>query len=373
MADPVAAPAAPVEAPSPSPAPSPSTSSSDSPAIVASIQGKLDAFNDSTPDPTPAPAPAPKPADDSKPNVGEPAKPAPAAEGGDKPTAGAGEKPIEAPAAAAPEASTLPAAYRRSAKAREWTDAEIDAFFTKDPELALRTLGKIHESRVQEVNQWAAMGRQARPQPSTPELVKPAVVAPTPTPAPELAALSPIDVKAMVAKYGNEALLTELTTPLNAAIAAVQPLLAQAKQQQAQAVQVQMETLGRMVEGYFTSKDMEPYKDVYGAIGNMTNPQLEARQKVLEMADALVAGASMQGRQLKVEEALALAHDATASDLKTKILRDQIAKSAQTRAQGLTLRPTNRGKSPLDRSGPPRDRQELVNRAEERLAAAFGG
>lgn len=352
------------------------TSSNDNPAVVEKIQGSLDTFNDV--EPSPAPEPAAKPAEPA----GELAPaPAPAAEGGEKSAEATGGKVKPAPEAAAPTgASTLPAAYRRSAKARDWSDAEIDGFFNANPDLAIKTFQKMHESRVKEVSEWAAMGRQARsaqqPPPPAPAA---APQASTPAPADPMAALKPIDItasaKALAEKFGNEDLLSEvigtLAGPLNAAIIAVQPLLQQAKAQQAVAVQTQVENLGRAVEGFFTSKDMEPFKDIYGTDKTLTPERITARQKVLEMADALVAGAQMQGRRLSVEEALALAHDATASPVKEKVIREQIQRSVTERSRGLTLRPTNRG-TPATNDGPPRDRQELLNRAKERLENAFG-
>lgn len=363
MADPVE-PAAPIE---PAPAAEPNPPLSEQPDVVENVQGKLDAFNAETPDPEPAGEPA--------------AKPTPAAEGGEpKPAERAQPKP--ATAAVAP-ASTLPAAWRRSAQARQMTDAEIDAFWAADPMTAAKVFEGIHKSRVAEVNEWAELGRKnkaAAAPAQAPAAGAPAPSTPAPAPADPTAALKPISVtdtvKALADKYGNEELLTEvigsLAGPLNAAIAAVQPLLAQAKQQQATAAQSQMEGLGRIIEGFFTSKEMEPFKTVYGTEKTMTPETIQARNRVLEMADALVAGAQMQGRRLSVEDALALAHDATASDIKEKIIRDQIAAAVTTRSKGLTLKPTNRGTSPLDQSRPPRDRAELMSRAQERLESVFG-
>ena len=90
---------------------------------------------------------------------------------------------------------------------------------------------------------------------------------------------------------------------------------------------------------------------------------------MLEMADALVAGAGQQGRRLSVEDALTLAHDSLTVGVRTQTIRDQIRSQVTTRQKGITLRPGTRGTEKKD--GPPRDRAELQQRTADRLARAF--
>jgi len=70
----------------------------------------------------------------------------------------------KAVAASESDAPTLPAAYRRSLKAAEWTDEEIDQAAKTQGAGFLSFAKKVHESRNAEVNRWAELGRAAKTQ-----------------------------------------------------------------------------------------------------------------------------------------------------------------------------------------------------------------
>jgi hypothetical protein len=265
------------------------------------------------------------------------------------------------------ETPTLPDAYRRTAKAREWTDAEIDKFVKADPELAIRTFGKMHESRAKEIGEWATLGRQARQQ-SASGAIAPA--SPTLPASPAPAALKPVDVKALIEKYGNDELIEALAGPVNAQMEALKPILEQARVQQQTAARQQGEMLGKIVQDFFTGKPMEQFKETYGGdLGSLSQDQFGARNKVLEMADALVAGARMQGRNLMVDEALQLAHDSVSKDKIETMVRDGIKKSVVQREKGITLKPSNTGRVASD--APAKNRREAEEHARTRLAEVF--
>lgn len=334
----------------------PASRASDIPVVVDAVQAHLDAFNDiETPD-TPAVEAAP---------VETPETPA-AAE-----TPAVSEAPVAEPAkeAVAFEASTLPAGYVRTAKARGWSDQEITEFAKANPDLAIKTFERMHDSRTKEINEWAELGRKVRQAPvaSSPQNTS----APAPVQASAPSGLQPINVQEMVNKFGNQELIEALAGPINAAIASVQPLIQGATQAQEQARRSQQESLGKVVQDFFTDKGMAPFAEVYGkGMATLTPAQIEVRSRVLETADALIAGASFQGRQLSVQEALTLAHDSVSSGTKETIIRDQIRTSVQKRAKGITLRPTALGRA--NPSAAPRDRAELVGRTEDRLRSTFG-
>jgi hypothetical protein len=116
---------------------------------------------------------------------------------------------------------------------------------------------------------------------------------------------------------------------------------------------------------------MKAFESVYGpaSFAAKTPEQAKMVEKVLETADALIAGAAFQGRQLDVNEALVLAHDSVASSVKETVIRDAIRKDVTKRGKGITLKPTAQGRRA--QGGAPRDRQELLARTEDRLAGAF--
>lgn len=336
--------------------------------IEDTIQTHLDAFNalddSNTPDPVTHP--------DGEPTTGEPAAPVepaigePASDG--DPAAVKPVAPAKPDTGAVAEASTLPAAYRRTAKARGWDDKEIDDFATANPDLALKTFERMHDSRTKEIQEWADLGRKARQTapaaPAAPAVTAPAVSAASQT--------TPIDTKAFAELYGvSEEAIQAIMGPINERFAALEPLVQRATAAQAQAEQTQRDSLVRIVQEFFVSPEIAPYKEAYGTDPTaLTAEQSRLRDKVVETADALLAGATMQGRELSVPDALALAHDSESSSFKEQIIRDQLRKDTTRREKGITLRPSAKGRK--DAGGPPHDRSELLARTEDRLQAVFG-
>ena len=328
----------------------------DNPELVAKVQLTLDKLNSADPDHVDSPVVR---------SDAELAKtPAPTDEGGKKPASDDVTPKENLEADPAKPGSTLPAALRRTAKAREWSDEEIDGFFKQNPALALKTFEKMHQSRVQEVNEWAKLGRSQQ-KPPVPVTAIPATGAP-PDP---LASLVPINVDEMVKKFGNEAIIKELAGPWNTALPLLKELAQEALENRAVSKKTMQETVGNLIDGFFTSAEIAAYKDLYGDGKSLTAEQVQVRNTVLETADALIAGAAMQGRNLSVEDALNLAHDSVSGDFKEKVAVEQIRKTLTKRAKGLTLQPSHRGETP---GGPPRDRNELLDRTTERMRAVFG-
>jgi len=273
--------------------------------------------------------------------------------------------PVE-PAETAVTTPIVPDAHRRSAKARGWTDDEIDGFASADVELAQKTFERMHTSRIQEVNEWAAQGRETRKTP----------VSPTPTTPtePTESVLKPIDVVAMVTKYGNdnEELIRELATPINAAIDALTPLIKDATENASRTRETQQQVLAKTIDDFFGNTSMAAFEPVYGKTWDALTPeQMKKRDTVLEMADALVAGARLQGRGLDIVEAMTMAHDVVASSAKETAIRDDIRKTVVKRAKSITLKPNSSGTKPSSGSRP-KDEQELLARTDERLAKIFG-
>jgi hypothetical protein len=327
-------------------------SSVDDAKVVDAIQSHLDAFNIESGETPVVEAPVAEPVEEK---VEAPTE--------EKPVEAAPEKPVETPVAD----TTLPAAYVRTAKARGWTDQEVIDFTKANPDIALKTFERMHESRTQEIQEWAELGRKVRQNaPSTPASAP--VAAPQVQPA---TGLQPLDVNKLAEQFGQRELIEAIAGPINAQIAALKPLMDSATAAQKQADTARQENLGKLVQDFFTDKTMTPFATVYGKdIAGLTKEQVELRGKVLETADALIAGAAYQGRQLSTQDALALAHDSISSGFKENIIRDQLRTTLTKRQNALTLKPTAQGRKV--QGGPPKDRAELVGRTEDRLAKAFG-
>jgi hypothetical protein len=341
----------------------------DDPKIVSAIQAHLDAFAED--DDAAEVSPVAKALAEETPAEEKPVEEAPApVEETPAEEKVVEEKPVEEAVAA--KASTLPAAYVRTAKARGWEDQEIADFAKANPALAMKTFERMHVSRTQEINEWAELGRKVRqnPVPSQQTPVSP-VPASGASPAPVATALQPIDIPAMVAKFGNQELIEALAGPMNATIAMLGPIVRDAISSQKQVQETQKETLGKTIQGFFTGADMAPYKETYGGKAHtLTKEQIESRHAVLETADALIAGARFQGRNLSVEDALTMAHDSVSSASKETVIRDSLRKSIVKRGAAITLKPTAIGRRAA--GGPPKDRAELLGRTATRLSEVFG-
>jgi hypothetical protein len=266
--------------------------------------------------------------------------------------------------AAAPAAPTLPAAYRRTLKAYEWSDDEIDSNLKAFGPKFIETAAKMHANRNKEVSAWADAGRKAR---------EGTAAAPnkdaSQTPAPETA-MKPIDADALKKQYGEEALIDAIVAPVNRAIEQINQMMPVAQQFRTSLQQQQMETLAKQIDGFFSDKEMVPYKDMYGtAYASLSNEQAEARTKVLELADALIGGAKLQGRSLPLNDAMQMAFDSLSGETKVQAARKEITKQLQTRNKGITLKPSSKAR-PISGS-PAKSRSDLEKRVATTLATAF--
>lgn len=267
---------------------------------------------------------------------------------------------------AKPGAPTLPDAYRRSLKAYEWTDEEIDANLKSMGPAFIATAAKLHQTRNKEVAEWAKIGRQARdPAPTQTQTTDTRTASQPQQPA----TLQRVDVEKLKKQYGEEALIDEIVGPMNRVVDQINQILPTIQQTQYRSKQAELETLGRQVDGFFGGKDMTTYKDQYGASSaGLNDSQLEARQKVLEMADALIVGAGQQGRMLTFGEAMQLAHDSVSSGTQKKAARQEIAGKLQQRNKGISLKPS--GKSAV-KTSPASNRSDLEKRIGQGLRTMF--
>lgn len=265
---------------------------------------------------------------------------------------------IEPEEAAAPSAPTLPAAHVRSLKALEWTEAEIATALKSGGQGFITTAAKLHESRNRDVARYAEAGRKLREGQPTPA-AKPATTQ----------GLTPFDVAELKKQFGDEPLIEKLVGPINQAIERINGIMPVVDQYQASTRDAQLAKIGQQVDGFFAGKELEPLREHYGSdVSKLTPEQTAARQKVLEVADAIYGGAKLQGRILSLDECLQWSLDSLTGDLRKTIVRQEVAGTMRQRNASLTLRPG--GKKPTaDSGGPAKDRRELEGRVRQRLAA----
>lgn len=264
---------------------------------------------------------------------------------------------------AAGTAPTLPAAHRRSLIARGYTDQEIDADLKNVGSKFLEMAERVHRGRSAEIADWATAGRQAKAtaqqqQPVTPQQQVPA------------SGLQPLDAAKLKEQFGDDKLIDALVGPVNAAIAKLNTALPVVQSVQQRSQQAETEALVRHVDGFFGSKDLEPFKQIYGDNANFATDQtkIAARNKVLEMADALITGAGYQGRSLTLGEAMTMAHDSLSSDYKIQAARTQIKQQLQQRNKGISMKPQGRANNAAGLNG---TRKSVENTVGALLQKAF--
>lgn len=263
---------------------------------------------------------------------------------------------------------TLPAAIRRSLKAYQWTDEEIDEAFGRDPDGFLPMASKIHSTRVQEMQNWAALGRQQREEADA----GPADSDPTPpaTAFPD-GGLGRIDFDKLAADSGfDKETLVKAFGPVATTIDAINAILP-ALNDGVQTVQRNKQAeLARQIDQFFQSTDMVPYTEFYGkSWDNADNDQIGHRNKVLELADHMIVGAAHHGRSLSPFEAMELAHHTVSSEVTGTAIRKQIAEQVGHRRKGVSLKPTSKTAPP---SSGPMARDQILSNAAQRLNAIFG-
>ena len=295
----------------------------------------------------------PKPAAEStEPATAEPAtektKETPEAEKEEAPEAAAESPAVKPTAVATPApASSIPAAYRRSLKAYQWTDEEIDAAAKADPAAFGKTAEKLHLTRVNETKRWAELGRAAA-------VSQPAAARQEPP---------KIDIAALKKQYGpNEPLILALEAQ-QAALERTSSFITETHKRQAQSEEA---ALANTVDGLFNAD--AAYHSFYGKKGaTLTAEQLSSREKVLTMTEQLIRGAHAQGAPITLEEAWTAAHDATASPVAAKVAVQKIATQVRERQQAITLKPGARASHQKAD-----DRKALEANVGKGLKAAFG-
>jgi hypothetical protein len=233
-----------------------------------------------------------------------------------------------------PPSPVLPAAFRRTLKAYEYTDEEIEEGLKTQGDKFVQVAARLHNARSKEIAKYAEEGRrakQARATPTTP--VKPAEDD-----------LAPVDASALKKIYGdNEPLIDQLVTPLNKALAEIKGSRAVIRQYEQQQKQATQEAFAKQVNSFFADDELKDFHDQYGTkYETLTDAQKDERVKVLQMADELMTGATISGRLLSIPEVLLLAHDAISSETKDKTARQKIASQLTKREKGMTLKPAGR-------------------------------
>jgi len=264
----------------------------------------------------------------------------------------------------------LPEAYVRAAVHQGWTEKDVKEFFEAEPDKALKTFGNIYQSTLRISEVFSQAGRAAKK--SSEEPVKVA----TDTKSTSVG-LTPEQLKKIEDEYANDPIVSILKTQ-DAAIKNYDSRLRQIESRPAVEVKDDVVAVMTEIDAFFTSKEIEPYKEFYGSVpkGKQWQDSLMPgehanRLAVAELADAIASGAMLQGRKMGVAEALTLAHLSITDKVRDRIVVNRIKSKVVNREKGLTIKPRGSSKANSN-DGKPKNEAELVGMVGEALRATFG-
>jgi len=212
------------------------------------------------------------------------------------------------------------------------------------------------------------------------------------TPAPDVGraedppAKGKIDIAALREKYGDDDVLVDVIAMqqenvdrLSKKLDDVNSKLTDTRSTLTQQEFKQQQDDRKLLDNFFGGNDLEPYKDFYGKLGadadtwaDLSSQQQVNRQQVCKLADDIVRGAGMRGAAMDPGEALARAHAVVSGPIAESVTRRKIMGEVEKRSNARVVRPS-KGKvtSTPGVVGKSKTREEVLSRANERLASVF--
>ena len=262
---------------------------------------------------------------------------------------------------------SLPDAYYRAAVHQGWEPDEIKEFFEADPEKALKTLAKIHESTNKITTEFARLGRvnlKSVDKDKTADFQT----------ATEANAAAGVDIAAIKEQYGDDSAVVKAFEVMQSKLdAVVIPHTDSNSVQNDANQQVDDPAVKVMVDKFFIDPALKPYVDFYGAgkdAAKLTKEQTGNRWSMLEMADNIIIGSQAQGRNITAEEAMEMAHLLVSEPVREKALRVELSTKVKKRAKGVTLRPAKSKAAKTDTDGKVTEKQ-LEERVQQKLNNVF--
>jgi hypothetical protein len=257
-------------------------------------------------------------------------------------------------------------AVRRSLKAYEWTDEEIEEHLGTYGDKFVTHADKLHQTRTKEIQREADFGRRVKGAPKQQTVVPNQ----TNTSSDKSAVSAKVDLEEFKKKFGNDPLL-EALAPVIERQNKQDADLSEWKKWKAKQEAAEQSDFNRRIDAFFDSPALESYRKHYGnsKTGQLPKELYENRYRVAEFADDLIRGRMERGEAVTLEEALDLAHDALSADLKAANVKQQTIDELKKRGQALSQRPSARP-SPVDTT--PKDTKALARHIRPKLKEAFG-
>lgn len=264
------------------------------------------------------------------------------------------------------EAIVVPEAYRRTAINQGWTEEDIVEQFKANPELTLKTLGKIHDSTNNLNVKFAELGRKSMEGPVVVE--KPAKEKSTDT-------KSAIDLSKLEETYKDDPIVDafkaiaqtneDLKTELDA--------LKQEATELPKVSKAEQDAVLTEISGFFESDQVKFYEEFYGKSkgndwGGLTQDQFNRRGTVTAVADQIAAGKVLQDGEITNAEALEAAHAIVSSDFLKEAVANDIKTKLKDREKGITFKPDSQA-SKEEEAGKPKTQADIIKKAQEKMAS----
>ena len=259
------------------------------------------------------------------------------------------------------ELTEIPYNYVRAAIKNGWTEEAIQKLADTNPEMAMQTMQNIYESTKKLSDQFSQLGRAPQQQ---------ATQQPAQQPAQEPVQQGFVDIDKLTQQYGEDPLILNVIKPMNDALVELRNQRVQSTPMPTPVEQTSAE-LVKEIDMFFGDEHLiKCYGDFYGASNDaksLTLGQCENRQNVLIRADQIIAGATAQGIEMTIQDALESAHLLTSEPVKTAAIRREIKESAVKHSKGISLRPSS-AQPPKGDDSRPRTQKELEQNVAARLA-----
>lgn len=259
----------------------------------------------------------------------------------------------------------IPDNYYRAAVHQGWEPEDIQELYDANPDLALKTLKKLHEDTNKVSQVFAEKGRLAAQQQQT------QIQSQQQPQQPVVVQTQQVDMNKLKEQYEND--------PFGAMAELIKATVGQQQQQQPQQQEPQQPTVNQLsieeqfaaytdVVNFFKDKSMADYEVLYGTdVNNLTPGQKANRSAVTETADAIIDGMLLEGKQISNTDALMRAHLIVSAPVAEQVVRNKLVKSAKKREKGMTLR-SSKTKSPTPKlKRGEKSTEQRVSEAQARL------
>jgi hypothetical protein len=265
------------------------------------------------------------------------------------------------------EEVVLPENFRRAAIHQGWSEDEVSEFFKSNPEQATKTFEKIYNSTNYITEQTAALGRIAQQEQQK------RLAAETKPQKPKFREI----VDALKKKYGEEdpglVDMLEVITQQNEELYNTVTSL---KGQEQPKLSDNDGKIWDTINGFFNASNISVYEPFYGKTGTdgqwgrtLTGEQNQNRMKVLEKADQIVAGAQLQGKEVKYEDAMLQAHLVISDKVRENVMRQDLVQKVKARNNGLTVKGV--GTKTVEQPDAPKSDEKAVKNASKGLKKLF--